>query len=65
MSTAPPPDPRDRLRYLTAVAGLRLTDEELERLALSQEYLAAGLRRLHEIDLGDQEPVLVYRPRGG
>lgn len=63
MSAIPQPSPNERLRYLVTLAGLPLKEEEVERLAAATEALVAGLRRLHELDLGEREPVLVYQPR--
>ena len=63
MSSAEQRDPRERLRRLAEIAGISLTDDELERLTPSAESLATGLRRLHDTDLNGREPVLVYRPK--
>jgi hypothetical protein len=57
--------PGERLRRLAALAGLSLSKEEVDRLTPLQEFLMDGLRRLHQHDYGDVEPVLLRTPSGG
>jgi hypothetical protein len=56
---------RERLRTLALVAGIPISDEELNRLGPLQEFLMTGLRRLHATDLGEREPVPAYHPQEG
>jgi hypothetical protein len=53
----------DRLRRLAVFAGLSLTAEEIDRLTPLQEFLMAGLQRVHALNVGEQEPLILHVPR--
>ena len=55
----------DRLRRLAAFAGLSLSNEEIDRLTPLQEFLVAAFQRLHSVDYGEREPLVLHRPNGG
>ena len=52
----------ETVKSLLAASGLDLTLEETEALAASYPKLRAAVDALYDVAVGDEEPVLEFRP---
>ncbi len=56
-------DARETIRRLAALAGVPLTRERLDALALTLPFLQTGMAALADIDYREVEPAARFRPR--
>ena len=56
-------DARETIRRLAALAGVPLTQERLDALALTLPFVQTGMATLADIDYRQVEPAARFRPR--
>ena len=56
-------DARETIRRIAALAGVPLTQERLDALALTLPFVQTGMAALADIDYHEAEPAARFRPR--
>ncbi len=56
-------DARDTIRRLATLAGVPLTQERIDALALTLPFVQTGVATLTDIDYREAEPAARFRPR--
>ncbi len=56
-------DARETIRRLAALAGVPLTQERIDALALTLPFVQTGVTALADIDYREFEPSARFRPR--
>ncbi len=56
-------DARETIRRLAALAGVPLTQERIDALALALPFVQTGVAALADIDYREVEPASRFRPR--
>jgi hypothetical protein len=56
-------DPRETIRRLATLAGMPLSEERIDALALALPFVQAGIAALAAVDYGEAEPAGRFRAR--
>ncbi len=58
----PQQDPKEAIRRLAEAAAIPISEERIVLLAQTLPLIQQGMQALSQLDLGEREPAMIFRP---